>query len=180
MKNANDIQRPLFQQGFTLIEVLIVVVILGIIASWATVNVIEKMRRDKAKAAGWEVYSFVSDISSEVKVQKRQLSIKVGGDSLVAYQSINCTGTVEKKTNLKQFSMVYVAKTGDWSTCLALTNAVGFPIPNGFWQFRPISATSDELESTIRVVRPTNVYYLEMWTYKGGADTSAASWGRSK
>ena len=135
------------QKAFTLIEVMIVVVILGILASLASVSFFEKIKQDRLKGAAQELKQFITtgEQNMRMKAGSYSIGIKPGENTLKFFENSTCS-TVVKNKILFSNNIILVASsfgpaecsTGDtWSTlnghkCLVMsTNQVISPIPVG-------------------------------------------------
>ena len=80
--------------GFTLIEVMLVVTIMGILSGIAVPSFVELVRQSHVRAAADGLAAFLQETSVEVKKSRRNTSVLFVPDGAVRYESENCTGTV--------------------------------------------------------------------------------------
>ena len=80
--------------GFTLLEVLIVVTIMGILSGVAVPSFVELSRQSHVRAAAEGLAAFLPETSVEVKKTRRNTSVLFVSDGAIRYESADCSGTV--------------------------------------------------------------------------------------
>ena len=80
--------------GFTLIEVMLVVTIMGILSGIAVPSFVELVRQSHVRAAADGLAAFLQETSVEVKKSRRNTSVLFVPDGAIRYESADCSGTV--------------------------------------------------------------------------------------
>ncbi len=81
--------------GFTLIEVMLVIVIIGILSALSTVGSNTKINRDKMDSAGSLVREMFTFASIETKKTNSSKSVGFSGSDIVLYDSLGCVAGKE-------------------------------------------------------------------------------------
>jgi prepilin-type N-terminal cleavage/methylation domain-containing protein len=135
------------QKAFTLIEVMIVVVVVGILAGLATVSFTKKIKQDRLKGAAQELKQFITtaEQTMRMKAGSYSIGIKLGENTIKFFENTECrNGFKNKVLFFKNIQLVARAfgppecsNTDTWSIlnghkCLVMsTNQVLSPIPGG-------------------------------------------------
>jgi type IV fimbrial biogenesis protein FimT len=67
------------QRGFTIVEVIVVVTILGILAAMAAPNMIDMIRKQRVKSAAFDVFSSLNLARSEAIKRNRTVQMRANG-----------------------------------------------------------------------------------------------------
>ena len=85
MKRFNTLKnRRLRREAFTLIEMMVVVMIIGMLAALVGVNVMERFERAKRKAAAAQIYNFMTALDSFRLDNNRYPNTEQGLEALVS------------------------------------------------------------------------------------------------
>lgn len=115
------------QRGFTLIEVLLVVVIIGVITGIAIPSFLQVIRKDRIKMAADGISSFIQGASIEVKKTRRTHSILFVSDGATLHQSGDCSGAVVGSFTFDEKNAAVISNTGN------PLGSNGIPAPMSGW-----------------------------------------------
>ena len=112
------------QSGFTMIEMMIVIVIIGILSGLSTVGFYTKVNRGKVEAAGDAVKGMLTLASLETKKSNSPHSIGFDGSTISLYDSLGCaSNVVSSNTFSNNVSFSATPSGADWEG-----NAGGLPV----------------------------------------------------
>jgi prepilin-type N-terminal cleavage/methylation domain-containing protein len=82
-----------YKKAFTLIEVMIIVVIIGVMSAIAIPSLVKKFRHDQIAVNADAVQKMIMLGNAHVKKNQRAHSIKLNATSIVLYRGAKCNGT---------------------------------------------------------------------------------------
>lgn len=121
------------QNGFTLIEVLVVLFILGLIAALMTIAVSKTLKRQRLGTAAEQLSSFIQKAYTDTSLNQREVFITIGGEesdgsrTVFMIEDSNENGSLDgTDTRLDTLSI-----THDLVLSNSTTAAVAWPVING-------------------------------------------------
>jgi prepilin-type N-terminal cleavage/methylation domain-containing protein len=171
--------------GFTFLEVMLVVAIIGILAVVGTASLQRSTEMKKAKAATMEVHSILKLAASEVRKRESDMSVRVSDELMQVWWGTGCadsvlySSTIAQKGGVEDFAgatATGLTSTGavDWVSgsiaCIDFeTGRRGLnPVKNEGWM--RIKAGGDPLYTGLIVKRNDDNRFLRY--YSTGGDSS--------
>ncbi|MDB9744310.1 type II secretion system GspH family protein [Fibrobacterales bacterium] len=81
------------QKGFSLVELLVTIAIIGILSSLAIVSFADSARQEKVRASGEVIKEFLRNTQLMSHKEGKKLGLQFTSDSLVLYADSACAGT---------------------------------------------------------------------------------------
>lgn len=100
--------RPIRLLAFTLIELMIVVAIVGVMASLSIANYTDAVRLSRARQQVYEVRSWVQGTRNQARLTNHCVELQKSGDSLVRIER-ECGNTVALQTETRLFADVNIS-----------------------------------------------------------------------
>ncbi|HSQ42768.1 MAG TPA: type II secretion system protein [Fibrobacteraceae bacterium] len=152
------------KRGFTLLEMLVVIAIIGILASIGVMNLNARMNQEAVKGAAMSLGSFLDRVSADTRARSDTLSLLVSGKALIVYDSSSCAGTelyrdslAERTRFLTSAPTALPSNSGipalNWSTasnaCLHFRPRIGLNalVDTGYFQIQ--STHADDIRALV-------------------------------
>ena len=138
------------QKGFSLIEVMVVIAIIGILSAAATVGFTEKIQKDRLIGAMAMTNEFLGETSMRVKKTNIDHSIKVFKDSIVIFEGIDCPANENKKVMTLPDQITFEGVSGVNST--GLPTGISAPTSNAYgsgWDSDCIDFLRNKIGNTV-------------------------------
>lgn len=176
------------QAGFTIIEVMIVVVVMGILSAFAVNSFYQQAFRQAVKGEGKQIQQFLNSANMYVKKIQSPASIQVNSTGMNLFDSAGCVGNQVRSnewdkgielTPLANFELtglpsLIVGKNaaglaGAWTSCIELTPQVGNTLTdNGAIIIGNSRLPSDEAYLIAVVKTTNNIRFLRYASIVGG------------
>lgn len=169
------------QLGFTIIEVMIVVVIIGILSAIALNSMKEKLILDRLQGGAKELSSFINNQAKVVRINEspRSIGFTANAQIIEAFDSGDCSGTVDQTITLDSRVNILPATSGPthcstnntWvqqnsKWCLTFDNTETlYPVGVGCFAL----SHTGEANTWSGVSKEANKNYLRTWFHRGGA-----------
>lgn len=171
------------QKGFTLIEVMVVVAIIGILSTIAYASLQGAIHRERIRGNGGAVISFLNRVHAETRKQNAAMSVRFYADSIVAYTGSTCDASNRFASEALLYSARIQSQTTPsgsasswvdqaWSTCQSFVpNIAHHSIANkGFVEL----ALTNAPDFRAIIYKAPSVYHLQ-WAYSiDGGDSWTA------
>jgi len=147
-------------KGFTLIEVLLVVVIIGILSAISLSVVGDKIVHDRLKGTAKQVKIFIDQAVQKVRMSQSEWSIGLATNAseIKLFESADCSGSATQTTSID--ANISIKTTSNHTTC---SSGNTWTSQNGFY-----CLTFDEDAATY----PVNVGCFEL-QYEGNTEVSS-------
>jgi len=138
-------------QGFTLLEVLVVVAIIGILAGLGVSSLRAKIAEESVKGEGMNIKAYLERVGAQAKGKGQDRSVSFSGSTLQAYTGSTCVTA----NAIAGLSEVLDAKT---APNLIITSLPSLPTGTGTWNgacipYRPASRIGLNPLDTIGYIR---------------------------
>lgn len=170
-----------YQMGFTLLEVMVVVVIIGILSAITVHFFGEKIVQDRLSGSAKETKAFIQQKAKSFRVSSSAMSIGVvSGDNLVKqFASSDCSGSVESSLELSnQVSFIatssattecksgntWTSQNGHW--CLVMDDSTPL-FPTGVGCFALQHTGNSNL--SVGLAKPSTHNYIRTWIKNGSS-----------
>lgn len=122
---------PQSRLGFTLVELLAVVAIIGILSAAATVGFFALVERENVRSAGGTIHGAFARVVADSRKFNDTLSLSINATGITAYKSANCSaGTDYFKVTLDERVAILELESG----AVAPVGAANFR-PGSAWGF---------------------------------------------
>lgn len=176
------------QSGFTIIEVMIVVVVMGILSAFAVNSFYQQAFRQAVQGEGKQIQQFLNSANMYVKKIQSPASIQVNSTGMNLLDSAGCVGNVVRSNdwdkgieltpvasfNLTGLPSLIVGKNsaglaGAWTNCIELTPQVGNTLTdNGAIIIGNSRLPSDEAYLMAVVKTTNNIRFVRYASIVGG------------
>lgn len=97
------------RQGFTLIEVMVVIVIIGILASMGVMSMRNKVAMEAVKGEVISLRAFMDEISARARAKDTSFSVSVVGDTLYYRWGSACQNAVQGRYGVSDKTIIYAS-----------------------------------------------------------------------